>query len=421
MIKVRSFLKKIQVNTNEDVIDINQIPRKIKLNNEYPTFYKVKEYECSILSGILNDRGKIALALNTNQEKIIPYILEKLEKVRKYNVKEKAPFLQNKIELNSKNTIEKFLPIIDFYAGKKYTTSSIVIVDYPGEDRQNASFHRMMYIEQNKFSIRIVAQRHLDNAYRYAIGNNKDLEVAIIFGVHPAIEIASAFSAPKMDELELASSFLNGLDVYMLSNGIMVPCESEYVMEGKITSQLADEGPFIDLTGTADTIRKQPIFKAESLFFRDNPIFRTILPGGKEHRMLMGIPQEPRIFKGVSNTIPTVKNVVLTQGGCSWLHAVVQINKRTEGDPKNAILAALSAHPSLKRVIVVDEDINITDPNDVEWALATRFQADTDLLVVPNSKGSSLDPSSNKSITSKYGIDATKPIMNNKEFNKVEL
>jgi len=418
---MRSFLKKIQINTYEGVIDINQIPRKIKLDNESPTFYKVREYECSILSGLLNDREKIALALNTNQEQIIPYILEKLEKVRKYHVKDKAPFLENKIELSSKNTIEKFLPIIDFYAGKRYTTSSIVIVDYPGEDRQNASFHRMMYIEQNKFSIRIVAQRHLDNAYRYAVENNQDLKVAIIFGVHPAVELASAFSAPKIDELELAASFLNGLDVFMLPNGIMVPCESEYVIDGKIISKLADEGPFIDLTGTADTIRKQPIFEAETIYYRDNPIFRTILPGGKEHRMLMGIPQEPRIFKGVSNTIPTVKNVVLTQGGCCWLHAVVQITKRTEGDPKNAILAALAAHPSLKRVIVVDEDIDITDPNDIEWALATRFQADKDLLVVPNSKGSSLDPSSNKSITCKYGIDATKPIMNNKEFNKVEL
>jgi UbiD family decarboxylase len=137
--------------------------------------------------------------------------------------------------------------------------------------------------------------------------------------------------------------------------------------------------------------------------------------------MLMGVPQEPRMFKFISNTVSTVKNVILTTGGNSWFHAVVQIKKRTEGDPKNTILAALSAHPSLKRVIVVDEDIDIFNSDDVEWAVATRVQPDKDLLLIPNSKGSSLDPSSENSITCKWGIDATKPLENNEAFNKVEF
>jgi len=418
---LRSYLDKIKFAEFKKEIDIKQIAKKIKENHESTTLFRVKQYNFKIVAGLVNNRDKIALALNTSQEKIIHEILNKFDNIKQYNIKKTAPFLQNEIEVNSKDTVDKYLPVIDFYGGKKYTTSSIIIVKYPNEERQNASFHRMMYLNQNKFAIRIVAQRHLDNAYQNAKKKNEDLKVAVVFGVHPAIEIASAFSAPEMDELELAASFLNNLNVYRLSNDILVPCESEFVLEGRITSELADEGPFIDLSRTSDKVRKQPILEIDKIYFRENPIFRTILPGGMEHRMLMGIPQEPRIFKGVLNTIPTIKNVVLTQGGCSWLHAVVQIKKRTEGDPKNAILAALAAHPSLKRVVIVDEDININDPNDVEWAIATRFQPDKDLLLVPNSKGSSLDPSSNDSITCKYGMDATKPITNNNEYEKAEI
>jgi UbiD family decarboxylase len=126
----------------------------------------------------------------------------------------------------------------------------------------------------------------------------------------------------------------------------------------------------------------------------------------------MGVPQEPRIYKLVSNTVPSVKNVCLTEGGCCWLHAAVSIKKRKEGDGKNAILATLAAHPSLKKVTIVDEDIDIFNPVSVEWALATRFQPGKDIIVVREARGSSLDPSSDTDnhTTDKWGLDATKPL-----------
>jgi len=135
----------------------------------------------------------------------------------------------------------------------------------------------------------------------------------------------------------------------------------------------------------------------------------------------MGVPQEPRILAFVENAVPSVQNVVLSEGGCGWLHAVVSIKKMVEGDGKNAGLAALAAHPSLKMVIVVDDDIDIYDPLDVEWALATRFQPDRGLVVLSGVRGSSLDPSSNKSgVTSKWLIDATLPLDADRErFRKV--
>lgn len=413
-------MEKVKVNVHKDTISINQLTNFIRKSKEIPTKFNVEEYKFPIISGLIGSREMVGRALGIDKNDIIEFISKKSDQLQQYYEIDKVPFLENIIKIDKKTNLENYLPLIDFYGGKKYTTSSIVIVKYPGENRQNASFHRMMYLGGNLFTIRIVAQRHLDTAYMKAMEKNSDLNIAIIFGVHPAIEISASFSAPRIDELELASALLGGLNTYRLKNDILVPSESEFVLEGRITKEMAEEGPFIDLTGTIDIIRHQPILEIDRLYFRNNPIFRTILPGGNEHRMLMGIPQEPRIYHQISNTISTIKNVILTLGGNCWLHAVVQIKKRTEGDGKNTILAALAAHPSLKRVIVVDEDIDITDPNDVEWAISTRVQPDRDILLIPNSKGSSLDPSSENSITCKWGIDATKPMKNNEGYNKVK-
>ncbi len=418
---MRSFLEKIEVNTHDDVITLKSLGKEIKKRNETPTKFNVEGFNFPLISGLISTRELLATSLGIKKNEIIKFISDKLENLKEYTRINNAPFLENKIEVKEDTKLDKLLPVIEFYADKKYTTSSIVIVKYPEENRQNASFHRMMYLGGNKFSLRIVKQRHLDRAYTDAMTKNNSLNVAVVFGVHPAIEITAAFSAPKLDELKLASAFLGGLEVYKMPNGISVPANAEFVVEGRITEEIAEEGPFVDLTGTIDKVRQQPVLEVDNLYFRNNPIFRTILPGGNEHKMLMGVPQEPRMFKQISNTISTVKNVILTPGGCCWLHAVVQIRKRTEGDAKNTILAALAAHPSLKRVVVVDDDIDITNPNDVEWAISTRFQPDKDMLLVPNSKGSSLDPSSKNSVTCKWGLDATKPIKDNTGYNKVEF
>ena len=147
------------------------------------------------------------------------------------------------------------------------------------------------------------------------------------------------------------------------------------------------------------------------------------LPSGFEHKLLQGMPQEPRIFNAVKNTVPTVANVVLTEGGCCWLHAAVSVKKQTEGDGKNIIMAALAAHPSLKHVVVVDEDVNIFDPQDIEYAIATRVKGDDDIIIVPKARGSSLDPKASEidGTTTKVGVDATKSILEPEKFERVSF
>ncbi len=178
---------------------------------------------------------------------------------------------------------------------------------------------------------------------------------------------------------------------------------------GRVDLEVVDEGPFVDITGTYDDVRKQPVFKVERIYARRSPIFQIVLPGGLEHYLLMGLPREPMIHRAVNQVVPRVHGVRLTEGGCCWLHGVVSITKNKEGDGINAVLAAFTGHPSMKKVTIVDEDVDIYDDRQVEWAVATRFQAHRGLVVIHNAAGSSLDPSA-EGTTSKVGIDATKPL-----------
>jgi UbiD family decarboxylase len=187
-----------------------------------------------------------------------------------------------------------------------------------------------------------------------------------------------------------------------------VPAYSEIILKGRITEEKVEEGPFVDITGTYDRKRVQPVVEIDKIYMSENPIFHLILPGGLEHYMLMGLPREPLIYRSVSQVVSRVHAVRLTEGGCCWLHGLVSITKNREGDGINAILAAFSGHPSMKKVIIVDDDVDIFDDRQVEWAVATRFQADRGLVVIRNAAGSTLDPSAD-GVTSKIGIDATKP------------
>lgn len=306
------------------------------------------------------------------------------------------------------------LPIPKFYPrdGGRYVTSGVAVSEFEG--KKNVSFHRLMLLDRHRFAIRLVP-RHLYTMFRASQAKGKDLPVAFCIGVQPAVLLAAATSTDyHQDELEIASALHlacrgERLEAARLGSGLLVPAEAEFVLEGRLTEETAEEGPFVDITGTYDDRRVQPVFKVDRLYMRRDPIFHIVLPGGLEHYLLMGLPREPMIYRAVNQVVPRVHGVRLTEGGCCWLHGVVSITKNKEGDAVNAIMAAFTGHPSMKQVTIVDEDINILDERQVEWAVATRFQADRGLVVVNHAAGSSLDPSSHGT-TSKVGIDATKPL-----------
>jgi UbiD family decarboxylase len=310
------------------------------------------------------------------------------------------------------------LPIMKHYPGDagRYITSGIVFSRYG--DIENASIHRMLVLGERKVAVRLVEGRHTYALHRSALENGDRLPVAVTIGVHPAVTMACCTRVPRGKELPYAAELLGGeIRVHSCGNGVLVP-DAEIVLEGFIGKETAPEGPFVDITGTYDMVREQPIIEFTGMHLKTDFIYQGILPGGNEHRLLMGAPYEPSIYRAVAG-VTEVKNVFLTTGGCGYFHAVIQIRKQTQGDAKNAIMAALAAHTSLKHVVVVDDDIDPSDLQDVEFAVATRVRGDRDVMVVAGVRGSSLDPSRAEDGTNvKVGIDATMPLGREEEFRR---
>lgn len=309
------------------------------------------------------------------------------------------------------------LPIVSHFEKESgpFVTSSIIHAINPDTGRQNSSFHRLMPLPNSKTqcSVRMVEGRHLHRCFEAAKKYKEDLRVAITIGVHPAISVAGAYQADwGDDEMYLANSLLkNRLELATLRwSGLCVPSKTEIVLEGRILHDAVHLEWMVEMLQTYDHKRKQPVFELENLYYRDSPIFHDVLSGYSEHRLLMGMPIESKLNGVLKAKFAQVRRVSMTNGGCNWLHAVVQIDKKRSSDPRRIIAKTFESHRSLKQVVVVDADIDPSSAEAVEYAMATRFQADRDLVIIKNVRGSSLDPSSDQKNlkTAKMGIDATK-------------
>ncbi|HOM96652.1 MAG TPA: UbiD family decarboxylase [Methanofastidiosum sp.] len=409
----------------DDVIKFDRDLEKYemaKIVHENPTkiiLFKDKGYD--VFCNIWSTRDRVAKYLKLDKSTLLHSLKESMDKPTPYKIVDNSPFIENEI----KNFDLRKIPIQYHYPqdGGAYVTSGVIFVkDEKGN--KNMSFHRMMVTGKDTFTIRIVP-RHLFAMYNEAKAKGKELEIVLVIGLPPYILLPAAMSISYgINELEIANSLKkmglgSELTAYRFKNGIDVPTSSQLVFCGRITLEEGDEGPFVDITGTYDFVRKQPVVKIDKVYQAKNAFFHALMPGGYEHFLLMGMPREPIIFEGVSKVIPKVNGVRLTEGGSCWLHGVVSIKKQKEGDGKNAIMAALGSHASMKRVVIVDEDIDIYSDTDVEWAIATRFQADKDIVIIQNAAGSSLDPSvKGDGTTTKIGIDATMPLKNNDIYKR---
>jgi len=302
-----------------------------------------------------------------------------------------------------------------------YITAGVAVICDPDYGR-NVSFHRLMVLGPCTLAARIVEGRGTDTAWKKC---GDKLPVAICIGNSLPVLLAASMSPSKgVDELGIANAMSPTPLIQCKTVDLQVPAETEIVLEGHITHSLTDEGPFLDLTETMDFVRQQPVIEIDCITRRQAAIYQALLPGKLEHKLLMGMPKEPTIFTAV-NEVCECRDVLITPGGTSWLHAVVSIVKRGPEDGRRAIEAAFKGHGSLKHVVVVDDDINLHDPAEVEWAIATRFQADRDLVVLSDQPGSSLDPSAThvpgqKTRTAKMGLDATISWgASHKEYEKV--
>jgi 2,5-furandicarboxylate decarboxylase 1 len=387
-------------------------------------FENVEGYKVKVVGNVCNTRERICKALGIQSEGLYQRLNDALLYPKPPRVVEDAPVR----EVEESPNLSK-IPIVTHFerdAGP-YITSGVIAARSLNGKVENVSIHRLQVLDNKHLAIRLVP-RQLYKLWNMAKEQKKPVDIAISIGVHPAVLLAAACSPPfGVSEYGVANRLLGGnLQLIKCPNvDAYAPAESELVLEGRISvSEEVKEGPFVDITGTYDIQRMQPVVEVVNVMHRENYLYQALIPGDPEHRLLMGLPREASIYEAVSKVVPYVKAVNLSIGGCGWLHAVISIDKQKDGDAKNALMAAFAGHPSLKHAVVVDSDIDAFNLEEVEWAVALRFQASEDLVVIPNARGSTLDPSGDQEegLTSKMGIDATRPLSVPKEnFEKAKV
>lgn len=307
-------------------------------------------------------------------------------------------------DLNSINLED--IPILTHF-GKDagpYITSGAVIVSR--ENRRNASIHRILPISDKKLTLRIV-RRHLYEIFMDAKEHGEDLPVAVCIGMPPAVQIASSTSlAADEFELEFAASLNGGsLNVY---KGLP---DSEIIIRGKILQdEVHEEGPFLDITGTYDIIRKEPVLEIEKIDAKSDFIYHALLPASNDHVHLMGLPRIPFIHEQLIKRDIKPLGIYLPPEGFGWLTCLVSVPQGKELDVNVLVKAILEAHYSVKRIVILDDDVDLTNSQGVQQAITlnTKF-TQKNPIVLERVKGSSLDPRADGDLGSKIIIDARKP------------
>ncbi len=306
-----------------------------------------------------------------------------------------------------------------------YITAGLVIARNPVTGVQNVSINRIQLNGRDRMGV-LLLPRHLHAFFQAAEAKGQPLDVAVVIGVDPLTALASQAIAPiDHDELEIAGA-LHGEPLAVVrctTNEVRVPADAEIVIEGRLLPNVREpEGPFGEFPRYYSAREDREVIQITAVTHRRAPIYHTIVPAEMEHLLLGAIPREATLLAHLKRSFPNVIDVHLPVGGVCRYHLHVQMKKTREGQAKNVILGAFGGHYDLKQVVVVDDDVDVHDPAEVEWAVATRFQADRDLVVVAGAHGSPLDPSTTvgwpgnapppeeQGLGAKMGLDATRPM-----------
>ena len=289
-----------------------------------------------------------------------------------------------------------------------YITAAISFARDPEDGTWNCAYNRLMIMGRDRTSIHITASKHLWEFYQKAEARGEALPVAFAVGVHPAIGLgALAIGSIDEDERAIMGGILGEpLELVRCeTSDLLVPAHAEMILEGEILpGERTPEGPFSEFTGYSLGQRQREVVRYNAVTMRQGALFHDIAVAQVDHLLLSTIPMEANLYRAVRAIVPSVKAVRVPAPYSCY----VAIEQRVAGQAKNAILAVLGADMYIKRVVVVDHDVNIFDDREVAWALGTRCQADRDITVISNTRGSDLDPSTDSDgYTAKWGVDAT--------------
>ena len=367
----------------------------------------------AVVSGIVSKRDWIAEAMGSSNNMLLEHFREAVLNPIPWKEIKKAQAQEVVIRKNI--DIKSILPIPTHneHDSGAYITAGLVIARNPQSGEQNVSINRLQINGPDTLGI-LILPRDLNKFFEMAENKDQSLPVSISIGSDPMSLLASQAILPlNTDELGVAGGLLKKpLDVVKcVTNDVRVPAASEIIIEGRLLPNVREsEGPFGEFPQYYGPAGKRQVIKIDAITHRESPIYHTIVPAAMEHLLLGAIPREASILTALQRQFSNVMDVHLSRGGVCRYHLAVKVKKRLEGEQKNIIFGAFASHADIKMATIVDEDVDVHDPTAVEWAVATRFQASSDTIVVKGALGSKLDPSGKDGLVDKMGIDATKPL-----------
>jgi len=368
-----------------------------------------------VVINVQASRKLMALALECKPTELAAKFTERQAKPIPPAEVARAP-VQEVVKLGDEIDLTK-IPLLTHYDvnAAPYVTAGIVVATDPDTGVRNTSYNRLMLAGKRELRIFMAVGRHLWTLHNKMERRNEALPIAIVVGVHPLFSLgAQAFTPSTDDEYAVIGGMMK--EPLRVVNAktvpLLVPADAELIIEGKILPNVRrEEGPFGEFTGHAVSKDERQVIEVTAVTHRKNYIFQDVHAGYTEHKLMGAVPREAALIRAVRQTVPTVKSVCMPVSGNCRFHAYISIAKRTPGQAKNVICAAIAADMLLKHVVIVDDDIDVFDEEQVLWAVSNRFQADKDLVVIANAQGSELDPSAGPGgINAKMGLDATKPL-----------
>ncbi len=371
-------------------------------------------FDVPVVANLFGDRRRIARMAGAKPSGFNAAWLNALEHMLPPEIVASGPVHE---EVTLGNEIDaSLLPISRHFeqdAGR-YIGSGILICKDPDTGVRNLSFQRMQLKAPNRFAASLHSRGHIWEHFARAEARGRNLEIAVVIGAHPAIYLAAgAKVAMEVDELDIAGALI-GRPVELVrckTIDVEVPAEAEYVLEGElVANEREDEGPYGEYTGYSTSRSTRNVFRIKAITRRAKPIFLDIIPGySMEHLLLGRSAKEAHVFHRLHEMVPQLKALNYPKSGTHF-HAYLSLDKSAEGQARHALMLLFGLDPYVKFAVAVDKDIDVFDEQDVLWAIATRFQADKDMFVVPDVFCNRLDPSSADGVSAKLGLDATAPL-----------
>jgi UbiD family decarboxylase len=397
--------------------DVMALVLEYERRRRYPVlfFEKVGAYDIPIIANVIASRRALAFALGTSERGLAAEYARRIKDYIKPVVVADPPF-RARVQRGAEVDLGS-LPVPEYFPGDagRYLTAGMLVARDPETGVETEGYHRFQVKGRTKMGVSLHSRRRMFEYQRRAEAKGQALPCAVVLGLHPLVSMGSlSYPPPDVGKFEVVGGLLGEpLQVApCLTADLHVPATAEIVIEGEILPGVREpEGPFGEFTGYFSRRSTEHVFEARSITMRERPWFQSIGSGrAGDHITTLGLIREAEVLNAVSRVIPNVTGVHVPLSGTSSFTAYVSIEQSRPGEAKHVIPIVLGVDHYLKLVIVVDDDIDVFDESEVMWAVATRMQADRDLVVIAGSLGAMLDPSADeRGITAKLGIDATRP------------